>query len=356
MKTVALIGTLLVAGVASAQQDLLPPPPPPPPVDEPAAQPPPPPPPAYSPPIQAEMQEPSSPPRRTAPAPERAAFPPAPEKRTAPSGTIGEGPVAPAGSPAAPLHPDETVSNWRYSLASGVSGRWGGMELSSTKSNTAVMIFFGGQADGLWTQGLGKAARLRLRVFLGGEDVLFAPSDGDAEAAFMLGRRELRFVIGRVEAARWPALGLQLLLQGSTLPCFEGSISFAGDRMRFYYYISPIGVAYAYYYKGAHLDAGVPGWPSETKAPSASSAFRARYTVMVPPSVLLSVSGDFMKMWDKPDIFFSVEGSAGVSVLDGSVVLNALIVLQRYTRRGLVPETSVTDEEVKLLGVATLAF
>jgi hypothetical protein len=354
MKTLALAAALLLGGAARAQAQAedLPPPPPPPSVEEatPAKAPPPP---AYSKPIQAEMQQ-APPPPGAAPATAPAAAPAQPRGKSAP-GTIGEGPVAPAGSPAAPLHPDESVSHWRFSLASGVAGRWGGMQLSSTEANSHVMIFFGGQADGLWSKGIGRSFRLRLRMFTGGEDILFVPSDGDVEAAFMLGRRELRFVVGRIEAARFPGLGLDVLLQAATLPCFEGSISFASDRMRFYYYISPVAAAYVWYHGDAHVD-DAPGWPSETSSPSAASAFRARYTVMVPPSVLLSVQGDYMKMWDKPDALFSVEGSAGAAVLDGSVVLNALVRFDRYRRRGTVAHTEDTSEEVKLLAVATLAF
>ena len=355
MKKLALAAALLLSGAARAQtpaEDLLPPPPPPPPADVPAATPPAPQP-TYSKPIQAEMQQ-GQPATPAAPASAAAASQAQPSAKRTP-GTIGEGPVAPAGSPAAPLHPDQSVSNWRFALASGVAGRWGGMQLSSTEANSNVMIFFGGQADGLWSKGIGKSFRLRMRVFTGGEDVLFVPSDSDVEAAFMLGRRELRFVVGRLEAARFPGLGLDVLLQAATLPCFEGSISFASDRMRFYYYVSPISAAWVRYHDTAHID-GAPGWPAESDSASAATALRARYTVMVPPSVLLSVSGDFMKMWDQPDTFLSFEGSAGVAVLDGSVVLNAVITVQRYTRRGLAQDSKETDEEVKLLAVATLAF
>lgn len=345
MTKVALIGALLlVSGAASAQQQEGLPPPPPPPSEE-ALPPPPAPPPAPS-------ARPA--PQGAAPA-AAAAAKPAPEPRRTRPGTIGEGPVAPAGSQAAPLHPDEAIAHWRFSLASGVAGRWGGMQLEEDKANRAVLLYFGAQADGLWGSGVGKAARFRMRLFTGGESLVFVPSDGDAEAAFLIGRRELRFVIGRAELMRQPALGIELLAQVATLPCFEGSISFASDRMRFYYYISPVSAAYVWYHGDAHID-GVSGWSSETDSPAAASAFRARYTVMVPPSVLLSVQGDYMKMWDKPDALFSVEGSAGVAVLDGSVVLNALVRFDRYTRRGTVPQTEDTSEEVKALAVATLAF
>jgi hypothetical protein len=247
------------------------------------------------------------------------------------------------------------VSNWRFALASGIAGRWGGMQLSSDEANTNLMIFFGGQADALWSKGVGKALRLRIRLFLGGEEALFIPSDGDAEAAFMLGRRELRFVLGRVEAARFPGLGLDALTQAATLPCFEGSVSFASDRMRFYYSVSPVEAAWVRYHGDAHIDEGSGATP-ESDTVHAATALRARYTVMVPPSVLLSVSADYMRMWDQVDALLTLEGSAGVAVLDGSVVLNGLVTLQRYTRRGLAPDTTETEEEVKLLASATLAF
>jgi hypothetical protein len=217
------------------------------------------------------------------------------------------------------------------------------------------MIFFGGTADGLWSKGVGKALRLRVRLFLGGEEALFVPSDGDAEAAFMLGRRELRFVLGRIEGARFPGLGLDVLAQAATLPCFEGSISFASDRMRFYYSVSPVQAAWVRYHGDAHIE-DAPGSSSESDSVHAATALRARYTVMVPPSVLLSVSGDYVRMWDQVDALLTLEGSAGVAVLDGSVVLNAVITYQSYKRRGLAPDTSETDEEVKLLAAATLAF
>src|SRR5512133_708713 len=51
-------------------------------------------------------------------------------------GTIGENPVAPAGSQAAPLHPDESVSHWRFSLATGVAGRFGGDQIVTDQQNS----------------------------------------------------------------------------------------------------------------------------------------------------------------------------------------------------------------------------
>ena len=179
--------------------------------------------------------------------------PHAPPPRAA--GTIGEAPVAPAGSQAAPLHPDETVSRWRYSLATGVAGKFGGRQIEQGRENPGVLLYFAGQADGVWTEGRGHAARLRLRMFTGGENEIYVPSDGDVEAAYMIGPREFRFVIGRLEVGRYPALGIEALAQFATLPCFEGSLSLAGDTMRLYYYLSPVEAAWVRYYGGAHIGA-----------------------------------------------------------------------------------------------------
>src|SRR5512138_378827 len=151
-------------------------------------------------------------------------------------GTIGEGPVAPAGAQTANLHPDEEVGHWRFALASGVVGRWGGQIVNPPHANQVPMLYLGGQADGLWTEGYGRGARIRLRMMTGGENVIFVPSDGDVEGAFMLGRREFRFVAGRLEAAHHTALGIQTLLQAATFPSVEGSISFRDDTMRLSYF------------------------------------------------------------------------------------------------------------------------
>jgi len=52
----------------------------------------------------------------------------------------------------------------------------------------------------------------------------------------------------------------------------------------------------------------------------------------------------------------SGEGSAGYSVLEQSVLLQAVVRVDQYTRRGLDPGTSTTASEVKLLALATLAL
>lgn len=327
MRSLALTLALFLAAPAAAE-DVLPPPPPPP-TDDPAPLPPPP------------REE-----RLRAPRPAGAPRSP---------GTIGEGPLAAAGSQAAPLHPDEANSHWRFSLATGVSGRFGGMQLEAARENPGVLLYFAGQADGLWTEGYGQAARLRVRMFTGGENEIYVPSDGDLEAAYMIGRREFRFVIGRLEVGRYPALGVEVLAQLATLPCFEGSLSLAGDTMRLYYYLSPVEAAFVRYYGGAHIQ-HTAGWPAESDRPVAASTGRLRYTVLLPPSVLLSLQGDLVKMWKKADLFVSAEGSLGYQVLDQTAVFNAAIRWHGYTRRGLARETSESESEVQLLALASLVF
>jgi hypothetical protein len=336
MRLLPLTLAVALAAPALAQEAL--PPPPPPPEDVPL----PPPPPGMS----------------QIPSPDLRARPPRSP------GTIGEAPVAPAGSQAAPLHPDESVSHWRYSLATGVAGKFGGRAIYDTRENPGVLLYFAGQADGLWTEGHGQAARLRFRMFTGGESEIYVPSDGDVEAAYMIGRREFRFVIARLEVGRYPALGVEALAQFATLPCFEGSLSLAGDTMRLYYYLSPVEAAWVRYYGGAHIGSAArararaegANWPSESDRPVAASAGRLRYTVLLPPSVLLSVQGDLMKMWDKEDLLVSTEGSLGYQVLDQSAVFNVAVRWNGYTRRGLAPETNESESEVLLLAIASLVF
>ncbi len=338
MRTLAVVLALAAALPAPAQEDLpLPPPPPPAPSD---ALPPPP-----------ESGE--APP----PGAERGEPPPRPRGMGIPRkpGTIGEAPVAPAGSQAAPLHPDERVSHWRYSLATGVSGKFGGMSLDPEKQNPNVLLYFGGQADGLWTEGYGQAARIRFRMFTGGETQVYIPSDGDVEAAYMIGRREFRFVVGRLEVGRYPALGINVLAQLATLPCFEGSLSLGADTARLYYYLSPVEAAFVRYFGLAHIHHSA-GWATESDVPVAASAGRLRYTALLPPSVLLSLQADFLKMWQKADLLVAAEGSLGYQVLDQSATFNAALRWNGYTRRGLERDTSVTDSEIQLLLIATLVF
>jgi hypothetical protein len=337
MRSLAL--TLAVAlAVPAAAEEPLPPPPPPPSLD---ASPLPPPPPAAG--GEATAL------RRPFDAPHAR---PGPQRQP---GTIGEAPIAPAGSQAAPLHPDESFSHWRYSLATGVTGKFGGMQLEAARSNPGVLLYFAGQADGLWTEGYGQAVRLRVRMFTGGENEIYVPSDGDAEAAYMIGRREFRFVIGRLEVGRYPALGVEVLAQLATLPCFEGSLSLAGDTMRLYYYLSPVEASFVRYYGGAHIE-HTAAWPSESDRPVAASSGRLRYTVLLPPSVLLSLQGDVVKMWKKADLLASVEGSLGYQVLDQSAVFNVALRWNGFTRRGPAVETTRTESEVLLLAVASMVF
>ncbi len=386
LKAACLLTALLVVAPAAAQEALpppnpygeLPPPPPPPPPYEPPGQPQP----ARSPPPRSDAAgspysqpraRPASPnaqepyaqqpyaqqpynqqPYAQPPLGQPGVLVPKPPRRFVP-GLIGEGSQAPAGSQAAPLHPDERLANWRFSLASGVIGRWGGMQLSSTNENSSVMLYFGGQADGLWTEGFGHSARLRLRMMTGGEDLVYLPSEGEVEAAYMIGRRELRFVVGRLEVGRYPGLGLQLFAQFATLPCFEGSLSLSGDRMRLYYYISPVEATYVYYYGDAHVP-NSHDWPTESDRVQPASAFRLRYSVMVPPSVLLSLQGDFVKTWGKPDLLVSGEGSAGYAVLDQSVLLDVVLRWDNVTRRGVMQGTEAKSSQVMLMAVATLSF
>ncbi len=328
MRCLALAVLAALAAPAAAQEVLPPPPPPP------------------------SGYEPSAPAPGTSPAPFVPGLKPGPKRAP---GTIGEGLVAPAGSQAAPLHPDETISHWRFSLATGLAGRFGGYQLESARENPGVMLYFAGQADGLWTEGYGQAARFRVRMFTGGESEIYIPSDGDAEAAYMIGRREFRFVIGRAEVSRYPALALETLATLSTLPCFEGSLSMAKDTMRFYYYVSPVGASWVRYYGGAHIDHSA-AWSTESDTPVASSSGRLRYTVLLPPSTLLSLQGDLLKMWQKADMLLAGEASLGYQVLDQSAVFNATVRWQSYRRRGLAPETTATESEVLLLGVASLVF
>lgn len=282
-----------------------------------------------------------------------AAAPAAAQTRGA--GTLGEAPVAPAGSQAAPLHPDEALSHWRLSVATGVTGRFGGMRLEDGRENAGVLLHFAGQADGTWTEGRGQAVRFRFRLFTGGEGDLYVPSDGDVEAAYTIGRREFRFVIGRVEVGRYPALAVQTLAQVATLPCFEGSLPLAGDTMRLHYFLSPVEAAFVRYYGAAHIRHSA-AWATESDRPVAASTARLRYTLLLPPSVVLSLQGDVVKMWRKADVLVAGEGSVGYQVLDRSAVFNVSARWNGYTRRGLAPGTSASQSELLLLAVATLVF
>ena len=89
---------------------------------------------------------------------------------------------------------------------------------------------------------------------------------------------------------------------------------------------------------------------------NASTSGRLRYTVLLPPSMLLSLQGDLLKLWQKADLLLAGEASLGYQVLDQSAVFNATVRWQSYTRRGLAQDTSATESEVLLLASASLVF
>jgi hypothetical protein len=281
---------------------------------------------------------------------------PAPDpRRVSPADAIGAAPVAPAGSQAAQLPPEEAGSPWRLSIATGVAGRFGGRELEAGQEDARVLLYFAGQADGTWTEGRGRAARARIRLFTGGESDIYVPSDGEAEAAYALGRPEFRFVVARLEVGRHPALAIQVLAQAATLPSFEGSLPLAADTMRVSWSLSPIEAAFVRYRGGAHVP-HLPGWPTESDRPVAASAGRLRYTLLLPGAVLLSAQGDLVKAWRKADLLLSAEGGLGHAVLDRTTVFNATVRWNAYTRRGLAPGTSATESELLVLATATLVL
>jgi hypothetical protein len=337
MKTAALGLVLALAAAAPSRapaEEVLPPPPPPP-GDE------------------------AAPPRTPAPADpgprDAGSLAPTPPRVASSPAVIGEAPVAPAGSMGAPLRPDEKVYAWKFSLASGVIGRFGGYQLHTDQENAGLLLYFGGQADGQWTEGYGRAARLRLRLMTGGERIVFIPSDGEVEAAWMLGRPELRFVVGRVEVARYTGLAIQTLAQVATLPSFEGSLTLGGDRVRLFYSISPVEMAWVSYFGRAHID-HTAAWTTETDHPDAASSFRARVTFVVPPAVLLSLQGDFLKFWGSADMLTTAEASIGMAVLDKSVLISVLARWEAFRRRDHVPATSITADQFLGMASATLVF
>lgn len=341
MKTVIAIALSLSVSASAAAQDL--PPPPPPPADDVPLPPPPTPRPAARPggPVTATPGALAAKPRR----------------HQDPPGVIGEGPLAPGGVMAAPIHPDERFGNWSLAIASGVAGRWGGYQLQAGKPNASVLLYLGAQADGLWTEGTAQAARLRLRMFTGGDGMIFLPSEGEFEAAYMLGRREFRFVLVRAEVARYPGLAVQVLAQASTIPSVEGVISLAGDKVRLFYGVTPVEAAYVWYYgKDAHITHSLTA-TNENAGAEAATAVRLRATFMVPPSVLLSVQGDFMRMWGPGDQLSSVEGSAGFALLDKTVLLDVLLRWESYTRRSkLTPGAMETADQLIGMATATLVL
>lgn len=270
----------------------------------------------------------------------------------------GEAPAAPvaaAGSIGAGLPPDAGRAPWRLALASGVAARFEGYQVDPDRRNATVLLAFGGQADGAWTDGYGRAARLRLRLLTGGERHLFLPSDGEVEAAFALGRPELRFVLGRAEVTRAPGLAIQALVQVATLPSFEGTLPLADGQGRLFYALSPVELAWVWYYDRAHLTHSA-GWPTETDRPDAASAVRARASFELPPAVQLSVEGELLKFWAVADRLVALEGSAGVAVLDRTVLLAASLRWERFTRRGTTPGSHPSDGQVVGQAGVTMVF
>lgn len=285
--------------------------------------------------------------------PGRAARPPEPPRVGEES--IGDGPVAVAGAVGAGLQPDERMGDWRLALSSGLAFRFNGYPVDPDQRNAPVMLAFGGQADGTWTEGFGRAARLRVRLLTGGERVLFLPSDGEVEAAYALGRRELRFVVGRIEVSRSPGLAIQGLAQLATLPSFEGTVPLAGDQARLFYSLSPVEMAWVWYYDRAHIDHRA-GWATETDHPDVATSVRARATFALPPAVLLSVEGDFLKLWGSVDQLLGLEASAGVAVLERTVLVSASMRWEQFTRRGTAPGTHASADQFVGQAAATLVF
>jgi hypothetical protein len=264
-------------------------------------------------------------------------------------------PVAPAGSQAAPLEPDEAVSRGRLSLATGVAGRLGGMRLDPARENPFLLLYFAGQADGLWGHRSGQSARLRFRLFTGGERDIYVPSDGEVEAAYTLGRREFRLVVMRAEAGRYPAIGLDVLAQAATLPSFEGSLALAGEAMSLHYAVSPVEASFVRYHGDSHVPHSA-AWASESDRPVAASAGRLRFSLLLPPAVAASVEGEVLKLWRKADLLLAGEASIGYQALDRTALFSFSVRWNGYTRRGLAPDTSETASEVLLVLGATLAL
>ena len=268
---------------------------------------------------------------------------------------IGDSPVAPAGAPAAPLLPGAGSGPWRGAVGTGIAYRAGGEPLASTHADHGVLLYFGGQADGVWTEGIGHTVRLRGRVFTGGESTIYVPSEGELEGAWSIGRRELRFVVARAEAGRYPSLAIDALVQAGTLPCFEGSLGFDADRVRLDWLLAPIEAAWVRYRGSARVPTA-PGWPSEADSASAATAARLRVSGVFVPSVIVSAQGDFLKMWRKADLLLSVEGAVGWEVVRRGATIGLVLRLDDYTRRGVEPDTTASDWQVTMLASVSLAF
>jgi hypothetical protein len=269
------------------------------------------------------------------------------------SATEGEDAVAPAGSQAAAVALADGWSGWRGSLATGVSGKLGGMRLEREERNSRVLLYFGAQAHGTLDERGRQAARVRLRLFTGGEGSIYAPSEGDAEAAYTFGGPGLRLVVARLELARYPTLAVEALAQASTLPCLEGVIPLGAGAARLHYFVSPVEGAWVYYYGGAHVPHRA-GWPSESDRPSAASAARLRYSATLPADLVVSAQGELMKMWRRADLLLAAEGSVGYPVLRRSAMLSAVVRWSRYTRRSVVTDRSESEADLVVLAAANV--
>jgi len=259
-----------------------------------------------------------------------------------------------AGFAGAGLQPGGDGS-WDLALATGVVGRFDGYRVDAGERNPGVLLFFGWSADAAWGEGRGRAARLRVQLFTGGEGPLFAPSEGEAEATYGIGPRELRFVVVRAEVARSPGLALQALVQLATLPSFEGTVPVGDGQLRVFYQLSPVELAWVRYYDRAHLG-GVPGVRAESDRPGAASAARVRVTFELPPAVLASVGGDLLKLWDATDRRAGLEASLGGALLDRSVLVSALVRWEQYARRGPAPGEGRSADQLLLGAAATITF
>jgi len=304
-------------------------------------------------------EEPLPPPPRdpwAAPPPSRRPAEPPPRRPAYEREETTLGPqVAPAGFQAGTLRAEPGVSPWRGAVATGLAVKLGGIRITSDHPNPKLLLYFGGQADGAWGEGFRRAARPRLRMFTGGEEHLYAPSDGDVEAAFLLGPDELRFVALRGEVTRAPGLGLDALVQAGTLPSFDGSLSLAGDMMRLTYLVAPVEAVWVQYAGGAHLGRTAPA-PTESNRFSAATGARLRWSALRPPMFVASLQADLVKLWNQPDLLASGEGTLGVEALRRTALFDVGVRWNHFTRRGRLPGSTERESEVLLLVLASLAL
>jgi hypothetical protein len=266
-----------------------------------------------------------------------------------------EAPIAPPGAQLSPLPADDGASPWRFGLTTGVAGWTGGRQSSAAHDDRPVLLQFGGQADGAWPEGHGQAVRLRFRLFTGRESDIYVPSDVEVEGAYLVGRPEFRFVLGRVEVARYPGLAVQALLQAGTLPCFDGTVSLAGDTMELSYFVSPVELAWVRYIGRDHLT-HVPGWNTEDDRPSAATAARLRDTLFLVGRLAASIQVDLVKLWSRPDLLLGLEGTIGWQLPRQPVALHVGARFQSYTRRGLAKDTTASSGELMGFVTASLGF